>query len=181
LKIAVQGVGELGSELVKLLIEEGAEITITDVVYDKIKVIQDRVNDIKIVRPADIYSVACDIFCVCSKNYLLDEVAANNLNCKILTGSVDKIPKSDSLSEIFKKKNILFIPGYVINSGDIIQFSLERIEKSLEKLASELKDIYFSTIDLIQKQQESGKCIEEIAIAQAQKYIQDIAAIKMLK
>ncbi len=181
LKVSVQGVGELGAELVKLLIEEGADITITDIVYDKIKVIQDKVNDIKIVRPTEIYKEKCDIFCACSKNYLLDENAASELNCRILTGSVDKVLKNEKLYDILNQKNILYIPGYVINSGDIIQFALENKGRPLSKLKNELQDIYYSTLDLIEKHEKQKIGIEEIAVKQAEKYIKDIATVKMLK
>ncbi len=181
LEVVVQGVGESGSELVKLLIEQKAKITITDKIYDKIKQIQDKVNAIKVVRPEDVYTQNCDIFCSCAKDKIISEENAKLLNCKIITGTRNVFFKNTASEKELAKANILHIPGYIVNSGDVLQLENEKNGFSEKKLASEFIDIYHNTLSLIQLAQEQKKPISEVAIATAEKYIADVAAIKMLK
>ncbi len=181
LKIVVQGVGELGSALVKKLIDEQAEIVITDKVYDKIKVIQDQVNDIKIVKPEDIYAETCDIFCSCAHDKVIGVEEAQHMNCKIITGSANVIPANAETAVVWKKKDILYIPGYVINSGDVIQHANEMEGFPKEKAEKELIEIYYNTLDLIQLAEEQNTDIHSVAVKKAEDYVRQVAAIKMLR
>lgn len=179
--IVVQGVGEVGSNLVKGLLNEGANITITDLVYDKIKVIQDEVPNIKVVKPQEIYNQKCDIFCSCAYNYSIDKKNINELNCNILTGSVNAILSDSKLIEVLKEKNISYIPGYIINTGEIIQLSNEKSNNSPERVDNELSEIYYTTLNILKQAKTNGQNICDVALDMAQKYIKDVATIKMLK
>ncbi len=181
LKVVVQGVGDLGSELVTELINEGANITITDKVYDRIKVIQDKVNDIKIVRPDDIYKQKCDIFCSCATEKIVKKCNAEELNCKILTGGTNAMLADDVDTEMLKNRGILYIPSYVINSGDVIQLSNEIENFGKDKLEKELFEIYDNTIDLINLSNQTGETIDKLATKRAEEYVKKVSAIKMLR
>lgn len=181
LKVIVQGVGDLGSELVKELIKEKTEIIITDKIYDRIKIIQDEVNDIKIVRPDNIYKEKCDIFCSCAIDRIVDEKTVEQLNCKILTGSTNQILKEDNLVKVLEKKGITYIPGYIINGGDIIQLANEIEGFGKDKLEKELVDIYYNTLDLITKSAKNGKFLCKLATEKAEEYVKNVASIKLLK
>lgn len=181
LKVNVQGVGDLGFELVKELINEGAKIAITDNVYDKIKVIQDEVSDIKIVKPHEIYSEKCDIFCSCATEKIFKTEKVKELNCKIFTGSTNAILENEQDNKILKDKGIMYIPGYVINGGDIIQLANELEGYKKDKVEKELKDIYYNTAELISLSLSEKKDLCDIAIKKAEEYVNDVAAIKMLK
>ncbi len=181
LHVVVQGVGNLGSELVEELLKEEAKITVTDKIYDKIKVIQDKVNDIKILRPQEIYDVKCDIFCSCASEKLITEEDAKKINCKILTGSTNQILEKEETEKIFKERGILYLPGYTVNGGDIIQLANEIEGYGKEKSDGELIDIYYNTLDLINAAEKSGELLNEISSKRAADYVRKVAAIKMLK
>jgi leucine dehydrogenase len=181
LKVAVQGVGDLGTELVKELIKEGAELTITDKIYDRIKVIQDEVNDINIVRPEDIYDCECDIFCSCATERLISKENLKRLKCKILSGGTNEILKSEEEAEMMRKSETLYIPGYIINGGDIIQLSNEINGYGKEKMEEELSDIYYNTMDIILDSEKTNIPPCKIAVKKAEEYVKNISAIKMIK
>lgn len=181
LKVVVQGVGDLGSELVKELLKENANIIITDKIYDRIKVIQDKVNDIKIVRPDDVYNQKCDIFCSCATEKVIKASDVQKIKCKIITGGTNEIFDKKADLNILKKKKILYIPGYVLNSGDVIQLANELEGFGKEKVQKELMEIYNNTLDFITESNETGKSINEIAIQRAEEYVNKVSAIKMLR
>ena len=181
MNVVIQGVGNLGSELVEELLKEEVNITVTDKIYDKIKVIQDKVNDIKVMRPEEIYDAKCDIFCSCASQKIITDKTAKRMKCKILTGGTNQILANDEVEKIFKEKNILYLPGYTVNGGDIIQLANEIEGYSKEKSDAELIDIYYNTLDLINKAEKTGKLLHETASKRAEEYVRKVAAIKMLK
>ena len=181
LKVVVQGVGDLGSELVKQLIEEEANITITDKIYDRIKVIQDEVSDIKIEKPENIYKVDCDFFCSCATEKLIEKKDLTTINCKVLTGGTNQPLKNIKDVSILKENNVLYVPGYIINGGDIIQMTNEIEGYGSEKVDNELNDIYRRTLDLLTESKETDTDVCDLATKKAEEYVTNVSAIKMLK
>lgn len=181
LTFAIQGVGEVGSNLIQGLLKEKANVIITDLIYDKIKVIQDKVPNIKVVKPHEIYKEKCDIFCCCAVNELITKETVGQLNCKILTGSVNKIHASEDVVNEIDRKNILYIPGYVINSGEIIHYSNEREQKDLKEAEEQLIDIYNITLNILRQNKNTGRSIHDIAYEMSKTYVTNVASIKMLK
>jgi len=181
LRVVVHGIGDLGSELVKELIAEGAEITICDRIYDRIKVVQDKERNIKIVRPEDVYKEPCDLFLSCATEKLMRAEDILDLQCKILTGSTNQILQTPEDDELLNQKNIMYLPGYIINGGDIIQLSNELEGYGKEKVESELSDIYYNTLDLIQESRKSGKNIRTLAVEKSEEYVRNVESIKLLK
>lgn len=180
-KVVVQGIGDLGSALVKQLIAEGAKITVTDKIYDKIKEIQDNVKNINIEKPEDIYSAECAIFCSCADEKIIDKDAISKLQCKVLTGSTNQAIKNKKDAKILKEKGILYVPGYIINGGDIIQMSNEIEAFQAEKVENELEDIYYNTLELLEEAETNNELLDDLAIKKAAEYVKNVSAIKLLR
>lgn len=181
LKIVVQGIGDLGSQLVKQLIKENADITITDKIYDRIKVIQDEVRGIKIEKPNKIYETECDIFCSCAAEKMIIKTNLSQLKCKILTSGTNQSLKNINDVEILKQKNILYVPGYIINGGDIIQMTNEIEGYKSDKVETELEDIYHNTLNLLEESKSSGILLCKLAKDKAEEYVTNVSAIKLLR
>ena len=182
LSFVVEGVGEVGSNLVKELLKiKNVKITITDIVYDKIKTIQDHSSNIKVVKPHEIYKQKCDVFNSCAVNKIIDEEKAEQLNCKIISGSSNDILANKNVEKILEKKDILYVPGFVINGGEIIQLENEFKGNDPKLVDLQLHEIQDVVIDLFEKAEKEKKSISEIALQTAQDYINNVASIKKLK
>ena len=182
LTFAIEGVGEVGSNLVKELLKiKNVKIIITDIVYDKIKAIQDHSPNIKVVKPNEIYKQKCDVFNSCAINKIIDEEKAQQLNCKVLSGSSNDILANEDIEKILEKKDILFVPGFVINGGEIIQLDNEFKGNDPKLVDLQLHEIQDVVRDLFEKAEEENKSISEIALQTAQNYINNVASIKKLK
>lgn len=181
LSFAIQGVGEVGSILVKILLKLNVKITITDVIYDKIKHIQDFSPNIKVVKPNEIYSEKCDIFICSAKNNIIGANEAQQLNCKVLTGSTNEILADIEIENILEQKNILYVPGFAINGGEIIQLDNEFKGKNPDNVDLELVDIFHTLTNLLEIAENEKKSVKSIAIQTAQDYINNVASIKKLK
>ncbi len=182
LTFVVQGIDGVGYYIVEHLLQaDDVNVIITDRVYDRIKAIQDRVPEVKVVRPGEIYKQSCDVFISCTFDSSISEEEASMLETKILTGSVNNVIYSDNIEKVLQERDILYIPGYVLNGGEIILFDNELSGLGPDVVEAQLNDIYNITLDLLRQAREENKTVNDVAISAATQYIENIAAIKKLR
>lgn len=124
LRIALQGIGNVGYELGILLSEAGAELVVADINKDLV----DRALSefaIKAVSPEDIIKEPCVVFAPCGLSNVVNSDSIDSLRCRIIAGSANVQLASPELGQALYKKGILYAPDYVINSGGLIYASLK--------------------------------------------------------
>jgi leucine dehydrogenase len=182
LSFVIQGVGEIGSNFIKELMKiNGVKITVTDIIYDKIKVIQDHSPEIKVVKPTEIYKEKCDVFVSCAVNNLIKEEDTKQLDCKILTGSTNEFLFNNKVEKVVLEKEIFYVPGFIINGGEIIQLDNEYKGNDLSVLEKEISQIFNVTLELLTRADQQKKSISEVAFQTAREYIEGVATIKKLR
>lgn len=181
LRIVVQGLGPVGRQLVKELTAEGAILTVTDLVYDRIKEIQDHNPDIQVVKPGRALQTECDIFIVCARDRMITADNIDQLRCRILTGSVNRVVDDPALADQLAAKNITLVPGFLINSGYIIQLSHEVLGFDRQKTDTDLRNIYYTTLNTLQKGAQENQSVFSVALNAADRYLRQVASIRTLK
>ncbi len=150
IKVALQGLGQVGLEITRLLSEHGAELVVTDINSERVRKAQE-LYGVESVEPEKIYEVQSDIFCPCALGAVINEDTVDKLNCKIVAGSANNQLKSNRFAEILEQRGILYAPDYIVNGGGVINASQElsghpySIESTYEKLTiipKRLKQIF---------------------------------------
>ncbi|WP_422443616.1 Glu/Leu/Phe/Val family dehydrogenase [Thermoanaerobacterium sp. DL9XJH110] len=149
-KVAVQGLGHVGMELARLLVEAGAHVTATDIYPDRVKEARENFN-IKTVGPDEIYEVPCDIFSPCALGAVINENTVDRLRCKIVAGAANNQLKDESFARRLMERGILYAPDYIVNGGGVINvaeelsgtpYSIERVFKKLTIIPARLKEVF---------------------------------------
>jgi len=151
LSFSIQGVGKVGFEILKILIEKGVRnIYITDIDKSKIKKIIKKYPFVKVVGVDKIYCQNVDIYCPCALSGVLNNKTLKQLKCKIVAGSANNQLKDLSIGEKLYKKGIVYCPDYVVNSGGLISVTdeyrygkenNERLNKKINKIGTIFKKI----------------------------------------
>ncbi|MEA3485601.1 MAG: Glu/Leu/Phe/Val dehydrogenase dimerization domain-containing protein, partial [Candidatus Aerophobetes bacterium] len=123
--VAIQGLGHVGMELIRLLSEAGANLIVADIYPDRARKVQRKFPGVQVVEPEKIYEVGCDIFSPCALGAVINENTVEQLQCKIVAGSANNQLKDDSLAERLSEKGILYAPDYIINGGGVINIAEE--------------------------------------------------------
>jgi len=144
-RIAVQGVGEVGRQLARLLAAEGAELVVTDIVYDAMKRLQDEVPSVDIARPEEILYQECDIFSPCALGGVITAASVGRLKCRIVAGSAYNVLESDAVGDALHARGILYAPDFVISAGGIFQ-SADRMRPATEKEANARAEEIFDVL-----------------------------------
>lgn len=124
IKVAIQGLGSVGSKLAHFLFWEGAELVLTDVDSEKL-LHESTLLGAKTVAPEKIFEFPCDIFAPCALGGVLNQKTIPLLNCKAVAGSANNQLENTKDSYLLKERGILHAPGIAINSGGIINASCE--------------------------------------------------------
>ena len=117
--IAVQGLGNVGGTLVKLLSKHNVKLIVADNNPKVVKAIKAKF-DVKVVDSNDIYKEECDVFSPCAVGEIINDQTISKLKCKILAGGANNQLKDEiKHSKMLKEKGILHAPDFVINAGGV--------------------------------------------------------------
>jgi leucine dehydrogenase len=124
-KVALQGVGSVGYNLVKHLREEGAEVVVCDLYEDNIKKVT-KDFDVEVVDTDRIYGVDCDIFAPAALGGVINEETLKELTCDIIAGPANnQLEEPDKHGVELEEKGMIYAPDYVINGGGVINVAEE--------------------------------------------------------
>ncbi|MFT4660319.1 MAG: leucine dehydrogenase [Patiriisocius sp.] len=155
-KVAVQGVGHVGSFLVDYLAEEGAIITITDIHDDLIEQIQSK-HEVTVVSPDDIYDVEMDIYAPCALGGTLNDETIRRLKCKIVAGAANNQLKDEERhGQMILEQGIVYAPDFLINAGGIINCYAEVNDVADDFAEVETKNIYNTTLAILEKSKKEN-------------------------
>ncbi len=118
-RVAVQGLGAVGHNVVEQLVAEGAQIVVTDIDPAKVADVVSRYA-IEQVAPEAIYDIECDIFCPCALGKVINDQTLDRLKCKIICGSANNQLAEEQHGEKLEKKEMVYAPDYIANAGGTI-------------------------------------------------------------
>ncbi|MGH1374207.1 MAG: Glu/Leu/Phe/Val family dehydrogenase [Cellvibrionaceae bacterium] len=124
-RVAIQGLGNVGYRLAGLLHEAGAELLVSDVFAANAQRAVDNFGA-TLVAPDDIFSQQVDVVAPCALGAVIDDVVLNQLQAKIIAGSANNQLAHDDLGMALKARGILYVPDYVLNAGGIIDVHYQR-------------------------------------------------------
>ena len=117
--VAVQGVGNVGSELCQVLAAAGARLFVADVQTDAVRRVVEAVGATA-VEPAAIYGLDVDVFAPCALGAILNDDTIPRLKARVVAGSANNQLAEDRHGAALMRRGILYAPDYVINAGGII-------------------------------------------------------------
>ncbi|MBW4663222.1 MAG: tryptophan dehydrogenase ScyB [Chroococcus sp. CMT-3BRIN-NPC107] len=178
LKVAVQGLGNVGGNLCKYLYEHGASLYVTDVSQEKAEQAAS-LYGAKVVAPDEIYAQDVDVFAPCALGGILNSKTIPQIIAPIVAGAANNQLENEKLhSQALKSKDILYCPDYVINGGGLINVYNEMIGYDETKAFQQLNNIYDTLSEIFASAQKA-----EITTYEASRRIaqERIAKAKSLK
>ncbi|MFI5175836.1 MAG: Glu/Leu/Phe/Val dehydrogenase dimerization domain-containing protein [Terriglobia bacterium] len=145
--ISIQGVGEVGSALARLLAKEKAKLIITDL--DR-RLAHSLAKKYKatVVEPEEIFTIRSDIFAPCALGGVLDEVHVKRLRAKAVVGAANNQLASPEMGQELVNRGILYAPDYIVNAGGIIHGARFTLEGKKDN-TKEIRKIYDRTLTIL--------------------------------
>jgi len=131
-RVAVQGLGHVGYPLAKYLLDDGAQLIVTDVDLSRVRALQQEYgsDSVKYVTPDEIYTVDTDVFSPCAMGGIIIEEMIPRFKFKIIIGSANNQLEATSkeaelkLAQKLEDTGILFVIAWAHNNGGVIAAAL---------------------------------------------------------
>lgn len=141
LRVAVQGMGNVGSNLVKFLHDEGALTIVADIDQARTKKIADMYGS-KAVSPDDILFQECDILAPCAMGAIVNDQTITKFKSKVIAGGANNVLAESRHGDQLKELGILYAPDYVINAGGLMNVFVELEGYTTDRALDKTKKIY---------------------------------------
>lgn len=140
-KVAVQGLGNVGSNLVKYLIEEGANVVVADIDQGRVKAMHDQFG-CEVSNPDAILSVECDILAPCALGAVVNDNTITKLKTKVIAGGANNVLAEARHGDQLRELGILYTPDYVINAGGLMNVFVELEGYSPDRAFDKTRKVY---------------------------------------
>jgi len=118
-RVAIQGVGNVGARLARLLAAEGAALLIADTDARRAEHIAAELGA-QVVDPAEILSIPCDVLAPCALGGAIDDRALPSLDCGIIAGATNEVLARPDLADALAARSILYVPDFCANAGGLV-------------------------------------------------------------
>lgn len=124
LRVAVQGLGNVGYRLCEHLHRAGARLWVADVHAPAVERCVQAFGAVAV--PVDrIHAAEVDVFAPCALGAVLNERSIPELKARIVAGAANNQLARPEHDEWLRARGILYAPDYVINAGGIIEIHHE--------------------------------------------------------
>lgn len=164
---AIQGLGKVGYKVAEYLLENGADLFVTDINQKAIDQIVMKAGEmgagIKVVGSDEIYSQPADIFIPCAMGGIINDDTIPQLQVKAVVGSANNQLKEVRHGLVLQEKGILYAPDYIVNAGGLIQVADELYTPNKERVLQKTKAIYNSLLNIYSQAEREGITTVEAA------------------
>ncbi|MDX9886630.1 Glu/Leu/Phe/Val dehydrogenase dimerization domain-containing protein [Thauera sp.] len=167
LRVAVQGVGNVGFDLARQLKEAGVQLWVTDIHREPL-VQAGKELGATVVAPDEIFGLDVDVFAPCALGAILNDTTIPQLRAKIVAGAANNQLAEARHGVELMKRGILYAPDYVINAGGIVDVYHERIGFDRAVLLKHIEGIHDNLMEVFERAREEERPTGEVADAIAE-------------
>ncbi|WP_052866376.1 Leu/Phe/Val dehydrogenase [Streptomyces niger] len=157
-KVGIAGVGKVGRHLVEHLLEDGAEVVITDVRSESV----DRIlaNHPEVRAAADTEALirmeGLDVYAPCALGGALNDHSVPVLTAKVVCGAANNQLAHPGAEKDLADRGILYAPDYVVNAGGVIQVADELHGFDFDRCRMKAGKIFDTTLSIFARAKEDG-------------------------
>jgi leucine dehydrogenase len=149
-RVALQGLGMVGMKALAMLVDEGAEVVVTDVDQEKVGLAKHEYG-VEAVAPEAIYRQDVDVFAPYALGAIINDETIPQIKAKVIAGSANNILAEDRHGEELDRRGITYAVDFVANSGGTILdtdrfrkggFQKERAMKNVRNIYQRMEDIF---------------------------------------
>lgn len=124
--VGVAGVGKVGRHLVGHLLDEGADVVVTDVHAPTLRALLEARPEVRAVADtAALVREPLDVYAPCALGGALDDEVVAVLSARVVCGAANNQLAHPGVERLLEERGVLYAPDYVVNAGGLIQVADE--------------------------------------------------------
>ncbi|HSC81802.1 MAG TPA: Glu/Leu/Phe/Val dehydrogenase dimerization domain-containing protein [Chitinolyticbacter sp.] len=170
LRVAVQGLGNVGYALAEQLVAAGVELYVSDLDPGRVQLAAEELGAHP-VNSEDLLGTPCDILAPCGLGGVLNAQTVGELHCAAVAGAANNQLASGVIADELEARGILYAPDYVINSGGLIYVALKHREQPLAAITAHLSKIGMRLTEIYGHAQADKRSPARVADALAERLL----------
>jgi valine dehydrogenase (NAD+) len=155
--VAVAGAGKVGSHLIGHLVDDGADVLVTDVDPAAVERVQARHPQVKAVPDtATLIRTAHDIYSPNALGGALDAETVGVLYAQIVCGGANNQLATPEVADLLRARDVLYAPDYLVNAGGVIQVEDERHGFSFDRAKAKATGIFDVALRVFRAADDEG-------------------------
>ncbi|BBJ42127.1 valine dehydrogenase [Streptomyces antimycoticus] len=156
-RVGIAGVGKVGHHLVEHLLEDGAEVVVTDVRGESVDRVLARHPRVQAVRDTEaLIRADLDVYAPCALGGALDDATVPVLTAKVVCGAANNQLAHPGVEKDLAGRGILYAPDYVVNAGGVIQVADELHGFDFDRAKAKATKIFDTTLAIFDRAQTDG-------------------------
>ena len=179
--VGVAGVGKVGKHLVGHLLEDGANVVVTDVDAAAVATLQASFPAIKVVDNTDaLVHETLDVYAPCALGGALSDEVVDRLSAKIVCGAANNQLAHEGIEKRLEERGITYAPDYCVNAGGLIQVADELEGFSFGRAKVRAEKIYDTTFDVLERAKTEGVPPSIAADRIAEQRMRDVSRLRSM-
>jgi valine dehydrogenase (NAD+) len=180
--VAVAGAGKVGSHLIGHLVDDGADVLVTDVDPAAVERVQVAFPQVKSVPDtATLVRTAHDVYAPCALGGALDQETVDVLPARIVCGGANNQLATPEIADRLVEREILYAPDYLVNAGGVIQVEDERHGFSFPRAQAKASGIFEVALRVFRTAQDRGVSPAVAADALAEQRMADVGRLATIR
>lgn len=167
LRVAIQGVGNVGYRLARHLHEAGATLWVTDLHQPAVDRAVVEFGATPVAMEA-IHALEVDVFAPCALGAVLNERSIPQIKARVIAGAANNQLAKPRDGLRLLEHGLLYAPDYVINAGGIIDIHYEGPGYDEAQVHAHLQRIGVTLGEIFTRSSATGRPSGEIADAMAE-------------
>ena len=145
-RVGVEGIGKVGTHLVSLLLDAGAQVVASDVSQESLSRLLEQ-HPTTTVRHS-VVDAPVDVYAPCALGATLNPSSIDALRAEIVCGAANNQLLTAADGETLHRRGITWVPDYVANAGGLIQVNgevhgttAEQVTTAIEAIAGTVREI----------------------------------------
>jgi len=161
-RVAIQGLGNVGLRLARHLHAAGARLWVTDI---HPPAVEKAVRELgaQAVGMGEIASLDVDVFAPCAMGAVINDATVPALKARVVAGAANNQLAQSRHGQALFKRGILYAPDYVINAGGIIDIFYEGPDYSESQVHAHLERIGTTLTAIFERSERRNQPTGEIA------------------
>jgi leucine dehydrogenase len=156
LKVAVQGIGAVGSNLCDLLFKDGVKLFVSDLHEERARKLAEKYQA-DVVNINQIHTANADVFAPCALGGVINDETIGDIKAAIVAGAANnQLLDEEVHGKKLKDRGILYAPDYVINAGGLINVYQELKGYDVDAAKERCGGIYDTLIKIFTESDEKN-------------------------
>jgi valine dehydrogenase (NAD+) len=148
--VGVAGLGKVGKHLVEHLLDDGAQVVVTDVAAPALEWVRNTYPQVEVAADTmSLITAPLDVYAPCALGGALNDDNVPVLTAKVVVGAANNQLDHPGIAKLLADSGVLYVPDYLVNSGGVIQVADEIEGFNFERAKARATRIYDTTKQIL--------------------------------